>query len=170
MTAPADVIERFNQLQLEVSSFRLFALVDGIKYQSFNGRHCTRSEGFHSLFEGTADAILAHAGPWLIDTGGADDETIESLVQLELAEPAVTWLISAQSVLGLVQMLQLNLDAKLPDGRVALIRFWDPRVLVNVAQVLDGAQREMFFAHIHEWHLLHNGQRTWIGRPNATAQ
>ena len=40
------------------------------------------------------------------------------------------------------QLLQLRLDVNLPDGRSALLRFWDPRVLVNLARTLDGAQRE----------------------------
>jgi hypothetical protein len=57
----------------------------------------------------------------------------------------------------------------LPDGRSALLRFWDPRVLVNLARTLDGAQREEFFGHIHEWHLLDAGRRMWIGRQHAEA-
>lgn len=47
--------------------------------------------------------------------------------------------------------------------------FWDPRVLVNLAEVLEPAQRETFFTHIHEWHLLHKGQRVWVGRQHAQA-
>ena len=61
--------------------------------------------------------------------------------------------------------MQLRLDLRLPDGREALLRFWDPRVLVGLMQVLDEAQRLDFFAHIEEWHLLQDGRRAWIGRP-----
>ena len=94
---------------------------------------------------------------------------IDALAALEQTSPAVTWLIAQQNLDGLAQLLQLNLDTELPDGRTALLRFWDPRVLFNLAELLEPGQREMFFAHIHEWHLLHKGQRTWIGRPLAQA-
>ena len=59
---------------------------------------------------------------------------------------------------------------QLPDGRVALLRFWDPRVLVSLAEVLGPEQSAAFFAHIHEWHLLNNQQRVWIGRQDAPTQ
>ena len=52
---------------------------------------------------------------------------------------------------------------------MALLRFWDPRVLVNLAQVLSNEQRQEFFGYIHEWHLLHNGKRAWIGTANVDA-
>jgi hypothetical protein len=122
------------------------------------------------LFADTPDAALAHAGPWLIDTGQVDGALVDALATLEQAAPAVTWLITPQTLEGLAQLLQLNLDTALPDGRTALVRFWDPRVLVILAEVLEAGQREMFFGHIHEWHLLHRGQRTWIGRRHAQAQ
>lgn len=115
------------------------------------------------------DAALAHAGPWLIDTEQVGAELIDALVAMEQVSPAVTWLFAVQTLDGLAQLLQLNLDIELPDGRTALLRFWDPRVLVNLAEVLEPTQRETFFAHIHEWHLLHKGKRVWIGRPHAQA-
>ncbi len=63
--------------------------------------------------------------------------------------------------------MQLRLNTRLPDGRTALLRFWDPRVLVSLAQLLDEVQRVEFFAHIEEWHLLDNGKRAWIGRQSC---
>ncbi|OEZ48580.1 hypothetical protein JAB1_31900 [Janthinobacterium sp. MP5059B] len=170
MTAPIDVVARLAQLQQSTPALRLYALVDGAQYRTQIGTSLTTREGCHSLFAGTPDAALAHAGPWLVDAEQASDALFDALVSLEHAAPAVTWLIAPQTITGLAQLLQLNLDTALPDGRTALLRFWDPRVLISLAELLEPGQREVFFGHIHEWHLLHQGQRTWIGRQHAQAQ
>lgn len=146
---------------------RLYSLVDGVQYRAYFGKPCAAQMGCRSLFAGTPDAVLDHAGPWLVDVEQTDSVLVDALTTLEQAAPAVTWLIAPQTLDGLAQLLQLNLNTALPDGRIALLRFWDPRVLVNLAAMLEQDQREMFFGHIHEWHLLHNGQRAWIGRQHA---
>jgi len=164
-----DVIERLTQLRQETASLRLYALVDGAQYETRRDERIVRKLGFFSLFEGTQDAALAHAGPWLIDTEYVDDAFVTDLAKLELETAAVSWLIAPQSLEGLGQLLQLNLNTKMPDGRTALLRFWDPRVLVSLAEVLSTDQRQFFFGHVHEWHLQHKGKRAWIGRPHADA-
>lgn len=170
VTAPIDVVARLAQLRQRTPTLRLYALVDGAQYRTQFGTSLTAQEGFHSLFAGTPDAALAHAGPWLVDAEQAGDVLLGALASLEQAASAVIWLIAPQNIAGLAQLLQLNLDTTLPDGRTALLRFWDPRVLVSLAEVLEPGQREKFFGYIHEWHLLHRGQRTWIGRQHAQAQ
>jgi len=47
----------------------------------------------------------------------------------------VTWLIAEADLRGLAHLLQLRLDVRLPDGRIALLRFWEPRVLANLVNV-----------------------------------
>ncbi|CAN7621240.1 DUF4123 domain-containing protein [Pseudoduganella sp. LjRoot289] len=170
MSASIDVVERLAQLHQSMPALRLYALVDGAQYRSQLGETLAGQDGFHSLFAGTPDAALAHAGPWLIDAERVGGKLVDTLAVLEQAAPAVTWLIAPQDLAGLAQLLQLKLDTELPDGRTALLRFWDPRVLFNLAELLEPGQRVTFFAHIHEWHLLHKGQRTWIGKPLAQAQ
>lgn len=164
-----DVMERLTLLRQEITSLRLYALVDGAQYETRRDERIKRQPGFYSLFEGTQDSDLAHAGPWLVDTEFVDDAFIADLAQLELETGAVSWLIAPQSIEGLGQLLQLNLDTKMPDGRTALLRFWDPRVLASLAEVLSTEQRQTFFGHVHEWHLLYKGKRAWIGRPHADA-
>ncbi len=170
MKVPIDVVARLAQLHQSMSSLRLYALVDGAQYRAHLGEPLTARQGFYPLFANTPDAALAHAGPWLVDTEQASEALIDALAALEQAASAVTWLIAPQDLGGLAQLLQLKLDIELPDGRTALLRFWDPRVLVDLIEILDPGQREVFFAHIHEWHLLHNGQRAWLGRQHASTQ
>lgn len=164
-----DVMERLSLLQQATDALRLYALVDGVQYRHQRGEPLARRAGFYSLFEGTPDAALANAGPWLIDVEQAGAQLASDIAALEGEAPAVSWLIAPQTLDGLAQLLQLKLNAKMPDGRTALLRFWDPRLLVSLAQVLSNEQRQKFFGHIHEWHFLHNGNRGWIGTPCADA-
>jgi len=164
-----DVVERLADLQTAFPALRLYALVDGIQYENHRGERLDYSTGFTSLFHGTPDGPLAHAGPWLVDIEEAGDATAKDLAALEREAPSVTWLITEADLHGLAQLLRLRLDVRMPDGRIALLRFWDPRVLVGLVNVLDSKQRETFFAHIHEWHLLRDGQRVHIGRKHAEA-
>lgn len=161
-----DVQTRLIQLQEQRPELRLFGLVDGLQFEQNQGERLREAYGRRGLFAGTPDAPLIHAGPWLFDMALAGD-LLPVLEELEQQVPGVSWLIAAQDLDGLAMLLQLRLDMKLPDGRLALLRFWDPRVLAGVTQIFSAAQREEFFAHIDEWHLLHEGRRVWIGRHHA---
>ncbi|MEQ6349963.1 DUF4123 domain-containing protein [Ralstonia pseudosolanacearum] len=165
----SDVIERLAGLRPRVPALRLYALVDGAQYQLQIGRPILPRSCMASLFEGTADAPLAHAGPWLVDVERADTELVSDLGRMETWAPAVSWLIAQTDLPGLAELLRQQLDVRLPDGRTALLRFWDPRVLVRLVEVLDGGQLQAFFAHLYEWHMLRDGERVWIGRDHADA-
>jgi hypothetical protein len=163
------VQSRWEQIRDTLSALRLYVLVDGVQYQTQLCKRLQPGRGLFPLFAGTQDAALAHAGPWLVDAALAGEAMVAELAALEREAPSLIWLIAPQDLEGLAQLLQLRLEVSLPDGRSALLRFWDPRVLVKLARTLDGAQREEFFGHIHEWHLLDEGRRMWIGRHHAEA-
>lgn len=164
-----DVRTRWEQMREGMPGLGLYALVDGVQYQTQLCKRLGAGPGLFPLFAGTPDAALAHAGPWLVDVARVEDALVDELAALESELPSLSWLIAPQDLTGLAQLLQLRLDVRLPDGRCALLRFWDPRVLVTLAQTLDGGQRVELFGHIHEWHLLHEGRRVWIGRQHADA-
>ena len=164
MTTLIDVAERLNQLQAHHPALCLYALVDGAQYETHRQARLIQNTTCYPLFTGTPDAALAHAGPWLVDVARSAPSFVEDLATLEQETPSVTWLFAVQDLGGLAQLLQLHLETRLPDGRAALLRFWDPRVLVKLAQILEPAQREAMFGHIHEWHLLLDGKRAIIGR------
>ncbi len=163
-----DVQTRLIQLQEQRPELRLYALADGLQFEQHHGERLSDAYGRRGLFAGTPDAPLIHAGPWLFDMVLAGD-LLPILAELEQLAPAVSWLIAPQDLDGLAMLLQLRLDMQLPDGRLALLRFWDPRVLAGIAGIMRDDQRAEFFAHIDEWHLLHQGKRVWIGRHYADA-
>ena len=157
-----DVMRRMLMLRETQPTLRLYALVDGVQYIEQQGQALQQGKGLFPLFAGTIDAALASAGPWLLDIEQTEPTLVADLPRLEQKIPAVTWLITSQSLTDLARRLQLALNIRLPDGRCALLRFWDARVLAALAQTLDAAQRKDFFEGIHEWHLLYEGRRVWI--------
>ncbi|TWI62538.1 uncharacterized protein DUF4123 [Pseudoduganella lurida] len=153
-----EILDRFSRLRHEDQTLSLYALVDGLQYQEYLGCALRANPARRSLLEDTPDAPLAHAGPWLIDVTDDSSQTSQ-LEQLEEALPSVSWLITPIDIDGLTQLLQLKLQAELPDGRKALLRFYDPRVLNNLRQTMDERQHADFFVAIQEWHYACNGER-----------
>ncbi|MBB5018305.1 hypothetical protein HNQ59_001593 [Chitinivorax tropicus] len=159
-----DVLQRLQSLQTQRPYLFLYALVDGAQYQTEFNQPLAPRPGHIALFDGTPDAPLAHAGPWLIDPQQLDESERAELIHFEQATPGIIWLIALADLHGLADLLRLRMDARLPDGRKALLRFWDPRVLTGLVNILQPAQRETLFGEIEEWHFMHQGQRVWIGR------
>ena len=162
-----DIVERFLALQQADTALWLYALVDGFQYEQHTGQRLVHQRGINRpIFLGTEDEPLAHAGPWLIDVVKAPDQ-LQLLHELEQALPSVSWLISPIDLEGLSQLLQLKLDAQLPDGRKVLLRFYDPRVLGHLMQTMNSEQRAEFVHLIDEWHFIHDGRRVCIGGRRA---
>lgn len=160
-------IERYRALHVQHKTLKLYALVDGYQYQQQTGERLLHAVGINRpIFVGMQDEPLAHAGPWLIDITEAQGQ-VEQLEALEQAMPSVSWIITSVDLEGLSQLLQLKLDVQLPDGRTALLRFYDPRVLGNLYRTMDSQQRAEFFYLIDEWHFIYNGQRVAAGSRSA---
>lgn len=164
--AEAGVVERFKALKADQPHLQLCALIDGLMFEKAHGERLEPGPGLAALFDGTDDAALAFAGPWLVDAVQQQDLCDRLRVQEGLA-PLASWLITSVPFDGLVQLLRLKLDVRLPDGSIGLLRFHDPRVLFSLAKSLTAQQREAFFGHIDEWHFTHNGHALRIGRADA---
>jgi Domain of unknown function (DUF4123) len=161
-----DVKEHFENLKQAREHLNLYALVDGLGYEAHTGERIEASYTHRSLFEGTPDAPLAHAGAWVVDIAKAADK-VSLLSGLENAQPAVTWLITGMDIDGVTQFLQLQQDMEMADGHIALLRLADPRVMVKMNQVMTIEQKRAFYGQIEEWHVLDNGQRRQLGAMNA---
>lgn len=95
-----DVLERLKQLRQHHPALYLYALVDGVQYQTHRQTRMTEDATRYPLFTGTPDAALAHAGPWLVDVAGAAPSFLEDLAALEQETPSVTWLFAVQDLGG----------------------------------------------------------------------
>ena len=157
-----DVLARFDQYQGRHPHGRLYALVDGYQYEAHTGERLSgHADALLGLFEGTPDSPLMHAGTWLIDTA-QEAVPMARLIELETALPSVTWLFSREPLDLLARALCQRLDITL-NGRPALLRFYDPRTLAGLQDILTPEQKTALHADIDEWHLLYQGKRMWIG-------
>lgn len=150
---PSKIDLYFAQRQLEISlPVRLYALVDALLYARAPGATALeRSTATVALFDGTADASLADAGPWIIDVADASVDIKRTLLALAAGAEGVSWLISAYPFRGLAHELRERLDVRMPDGRTALLRFYDARVIGQIAGLLSFSQRAEFFVPTFDW-------------------
>lgn len=162
-----DVHSRFVRLTQRRRGLRWYALIDGYQYEQHTGQRLQPIAGTNcALFDGTDDAPLAHAGPWLHDLW-SDPQPIDELAAMEGKTNAISWLITPMDLEGLAQCLRPKLNVRLPNGKEALVRFYDPRVLGNLFKAMNVAQRTKFFELIDEWHFMYEGKRVWMGRHDA---
>lgn len=108
---------------------------------------------WHSLFDGTPEEHLVAAAPILIQVGTdqPDQALLEWLLAFERSAPSVTWIDSRMSLPNLGAMLTSRMVCAINDGDLAVLRFWDPRILLGLASALDAEQRRHFFAPVSEW-------------------
>lgn len=160
-----DLLDRLARQRQVNPQLHLYALVDGLQYEQHTGSRLIRQPGVNlALFDGTPDAALAHAGPWLIDVLEGEPGEAKVLAELDQVRPAVIWLFASRPMLRLGIELTRRLDIVLPDGQAGLLRYYDPRILAGMAQTLDGPQRQDFFGVVEEWHFFYQGRRAHIGK------
>lgn len=146
---------------------RLYGLVDALLYARASGSPpLERSTSTIALFDGTPDAALADAGPWLIDFDQASHAVRQSLFNMGAAPEGVSWLISAYPFEGLAHELRGHLDARMPDGRTALLRFYDARLIGDIAALFSLPQRMQFFVSMFDWLIQINDELMRV-HPNA---
>ncbi|KVT58002.1 DUF4123 domain-containing protein [Burkholderia ubonensis] len=155
-TIEAFFAKRQQQLTMQV---HLYALVDGLLYaDAADASPLQRSQSAVALFDGTPDASLADAGPWLIDYERAAGTIRQTLSIMASGSTGVSWLISAYPIESLADELRNRLDVRLPDGRTALLRFYDARIMAGMASLMEFTQRLQFFVATFDWLVEVNGK------------
>lgn len=165
---PASVNEQLRKCRLRHYNSHVLALVDGIQYQQHTSHQLEPVDDIAvSLFAGTEDIALAHAGPWLVDPKKAR-ESIADLGELEQARPGVIWLITSENIERQAAKLRPYLDIELPNGKSALLRFWDPRILHALNEAYRGKAERALFRTAHGWQYLNEGQRFNVNDNDAS--
>ena len=70
----------------------------------------------------------------------------------------VSWLISAYPFPALAEELAGRLNVRMPDGRTALLRFYDARLTGEIAELFSFTQRIEFFVPTFDWFVEINGE------------
>lgn len=136
------------------SQISLFALVDGLQYERYTGQELqAENNTVLPLFDKYPDSRIAFAGTWLIDMQ-KQMRYREQLAELERTFPAVSWITSPATFADLVIHFRNHINILLPDGKVALLRFQDPRVQVRLGQILDHRQHLELTRIVQGWYVI----------------
>lgn len=153
-----DMAEHMFTLQREDNSRKLYALVDGAQYERFYSDELYESETIKSLFENSEDKKIAFAGPWLLNISILGEDWLRKINILELKYPSVSWLLSSLDMSDLFFYLNRNLEVILPNNKVAMLRYYDPRVLIYLPDVLTKEQFQSFTAGVVAWGFLYEDE------------
>ncbi|AIO67030.1 DUF4123 domain-containing protein [Burkholderia oklahomensis] len=146
---------------------RLFTVVDALLFAEASDAPPLRRANYSiALFDGTPDASLADHGPWLIDYAHAPGPIRRVLAELAAGPIGVSWLISAYQFDRLAAELREHLDVRLPNGHTALFRFYDARIMPDIARVMSAPQRTQFFVATYDWLVEIDGRLTGV-HPHA---
>ncbi|WP_029444676.1 DUF4123 domain-containing protein, partial [Burkholderia pseudomallei] len=153
MMTPPNIKAHFEMRRQQITlPARLFAVVDALLFAEASDAPPLRRANYSiALFDRTPDASLADHGPWLIDYALAPGPIRRVLAELAAGPVGMSWLISAYSFERLAAELREHLDVRLPDGRTALFRFYDARIMPDIARVMSDAQRSQFFVATYDW-------------------
>lgn len=129
----------------------LYALIDGARYRTLGDR-LDREAGLHWqwLLAGTELNDLRQAGPALVRMDQANAFR-DWLITRDRKTPLVSWLLSDIDFEALARHLGDQLFVRMPDGRRALFRYYNPLVRRALENVLSGEQRAQLMAPIPYW-------------------
>lgn len=135
-----------------------YALVDGARYVTLANRFSKPGDSvqWQWLLEGSELDGIKHAGPALVAFKEGDArniELLEWLIDRDEASPLVSWLWSPQPFGPLAKHLRDNLFTRLPDGRRALFRYYNPTVRRALETVLSEEQRANLMRPIAYWQI-----------------
>ncbi|PJJ98615.1 hypothetical protein CO641_08415 [Lysobacteraceae bacterium NML91-0213] len=132
-----------------------FLLLDGAQFTGLAVllTHSTVVNGYVRLFDGLLADRSADTSVFLVSLNGG--RSLRSLFR-QLAGPArysggATVLDTSLSRAELAQRLTRRLDARLPNGKEFIARFYDGRVLPLLHSVMTDEQRASFFALGRSW-------------------
>lgn len=142
---------------------RFFALVDLAPHEGLLKKLAQANDSgarWKSLFDGTPEEALLDGAPLLIEMPirQSNKNFLRTLVAAERSSPSVSWICSRLSLEDLFLHLQPFIDADMPNGRKALFRFYDPRILSAIRDGLGSDPLgKTLFTPTSEWWLWQSG-------------
>ncbi|CAM4302119.1 DUF4123 domain-containing protein [Serratia silvae] len=144
------------KLQAQYHDIKLYAVVDGLQYERHLGDEISYQDGVSPLFRQPEDAKIAFAGPWVFELSKLSKDVIDELITLEKSKPSLSWVFSQLDMFSLTNNLVDLLNVQLPGERFALFRFYDPRVLIQLKEILTKEQLAHFMDNIYDWTFYHD--------------
>jgi hypothetical protein len=109
-------------------------------------------QGARSLFENALTTDADKVAPWLVPCPTAVSSAwLSRSLLLAQDTPAVTWIFGSLSTAEIQERMTRRLDVELSDGSEFMLRYFDPRVLSELDEVLVDHQRAHFFSFAERW-------------------
>ena len=149
-----------------------FAIVDTGKCDSYHDELLTYHCPSYSLFKNTLEEELQHIAPWLIqfDSHSISNKAfIDWLGKIDTESQAVTWVFgkSSLSLSDLGQHLQKILNWVVPNQEIALVRFYDQKIITRFINVLTDEQKVYFFGEITSFGIFKTDRFVLLKRPTT---
>ncbi|NZA24923.1 DUF4123 domain-containing protein [Luteimonas sp. SJ-92] len=118
------------------------------------------------LLERQPEAAHANKGPWLLEvpTQQANPELVRWLIHVGHQAPCLAWLAAEVPFDALFDHLEAQLDLALPDGGLAMMRFWDPRAFYRLQRILTPGQLLALLGPVLEWQIALAGRPMHVRR------
>lgn len=127
----------------------MFCLIDGVQIDHDSVVNISRTYGeCDYLFKGTLEEEAYLYGPILINLNSIDDEQLNNLFNLMKAKDSLIFLQSSLESNKLKNLLLEKLYIYFENGEIGILRFYDPRVLTRLYQIMDDDQKIEFITGI----------------------
>lgn len=153
--------------QTPPAHYRLYALIDGVLDPSLLGETERRDIAWRGLYpESMLESRTPAMGPLLVELEPALHEheaLMRLLIKRSQSQDLVMWMASRQALDPLALHLQTYAEVRLPDGRRALLRHYDPSILEILVPMFDEQQRDDFLAGVRGYRYWRDGWRDVAG-------
>ncbi|WP_321842891.1 DUF4123 domain-containing protein [Paraburkholderia bannensis] len=147
--------------------YRLYALIDGVLDPSLLGEAERCDIAWRGLYpESMLESRTPAMGPLLVELEPAHaghEAFMRLLIKRSRTQDLVMWMASRQALDPLAGHLQVYAEVKLPDGRRALLRHYDPSILEILVPMFDAQQRADFLAGVRGYRYWRDGWRDVVG-------
>ena len=153
-------------------TYHLYALVDGALDPSILGEAERSHAEWRGLYpEKMLESRTPEMGPFLVALTPGDaghDAFMHSLLERSQGLDLVIWVASRQPIDVLAAHGHAYAEVKLPDGRSALLRHYDPSILEILVPMFDARQRADFLAAAREYRYWRAGWQSIAGTDAVT--
>ncbi|ALM52431.1 DUF4123 domain-containing protein [Halomonas huangheensis] len=105
-----------------------------------------------SLFQGTPEEGFSHIAPHLIRWGDLSATERNQVIDLDQQVPAFAWLwTSNEETPSPFSHLKSQMDMRLPNGDLAMLRYYDPHVWMKLMDILDEEQKKELIGPVQYW-------------------
>ncbi|MDW5418474.1 DUF4123 domain-containing protein [Iodobacter sp. CM08] len=156
---PAFLFEQHESIKLDLQKNNIttpiYALIDLASTENASRwLRILQADKAYCLFDGTPESTARTEAPWLVRVD-QNDYLLSETITAALLGDCCSWICSGLPQAELALRLNARLDVKLED-QLALLRFYDPRILPSLLAVLEAPAQRDFLALGEYWF--------WLGR------